>query len=154
MIQNMIIKSISFNTIQPIWANNLWPGRTSAIEPYSAMMFMNATYDSGFSTRPCKFLAGLVDDKIVAVNSIHLSETYMARSRGLWVDPMFRGNKYGVQILNESARLAEGLGASAIWSFSRQLSIRTYQAAGYIKTSPWMDHGEFGPNCYVIKGLL
>jgi N-acetylglutamate synthase-like GNAT family acetyltransferase len=146
----MYIKEIEFDTINQVWQTHLWPGRTSAIEPYSAMMFMHDKHDISFSTQPRIFLGGYINDTLVAVNSVHLAEKYMARSRGVWVDPAYRGNGHGVAILKESIVSAKKIGAEAIWSFPRQISITSYTAAGFIKTSDWMNHGEFGPNCYAI----
>ena len=148
----MIVKQIPFETILSIWKNQLWPGRVSSIEPFSAMMFMG-DYTSSFAKLPQIFLGGYKDDKLVAVNSLHLAEKYMARSRGLWVDPDFRGNGYGTKILIETSVYAKTLGADAIWSFPRQSSIKTYESAGYIQISSWLDDGEFGPNCYAISPL-
>lgn len=149
----MLIKEIDWETIERVWRYNLWPGRVSAIEPYSAMRFMDDKYDVSYAFLHRKFLGGFVDDKLIAANSLHLAETYMARSRGLWVDPEYRGHGYGFRMLMETNEKAEEMGAEAIWSFSRKSSIKTYELALYTRTSSWMDHGEFGPNAYVICRL-
>ena len=150
----LLIKEIDFSTIEQVWRDFLWPGRVSAIEPHSAMMFMHDKYEVEFTDRPQVFLGGFLDIHStvpVAVNSMHLAEKYMARSRGLWVAPKVRGMGFGKQMLDKTTECAKQLGAEAIWSFSRQSSIRTYEAAGYVRTSSWMNHGEFGPNAYVIR---
>lgn len=148
----MQIKTVSFEQIKEVWRSRLWQGRVSEIKGYSAMTFMGD--NSGrFKDQPQVFLAGIIDNKIVAVNSLHLAESYMARSRGLWVDDAYRGQGFGLQMLEETSKQAEYLGAFAIWSFPRQTSWSTYERAGYIQMSPWMSHGEFGPNCYAIKRL-
>lgn len=153
----MLVKEIDFATIEQIWRDWLWPGRVSAIEPYSAMRFMDDKYDGSFADRPQIFLGGYFEEdrleNIMAVNSLHLAESYMARSRGLWLAPKLRGMGLGKQMLVATNDRARELGAEAIWSFSRQSSITTYEAAGYVRTSSWMDHGEFGPNAYVICPL-
>lgn len=150
----MIIRAIDFQTIEPIWREKLWLGRTSAIEPYSAMMFMHDAYDCTFADQPQTFLGGFIEDELVAVNSLHLAEKYMARSRGLWVSHEMRGRGFGTHMLLETNRRAAELGAESIWSFSRISSITTYLKAGYIRTSGWMNHGEFGPNAYVLCPLF
>ena len=154
----MLIKEIDFWTIEKVWRERLWPGRASAIEPYSAMMFMHDKYDVTFSARPQVFLGGFIEEDEhnnipIAVNSLHLAEGYMARSRGLWIAPKLRGMGLGQQMLQATSDKARELGAEAIWSFSRQSSITTYEKAGYLRMSSWMDHGEFGPNAYVIQRL-
>lgn len=153
----MLVKEIDFATIEHIWRTQLWPGRVSAIEPFSTMRFMDDKYDMSFADRQQVFLGGFFEEdrfnNLVAVNSLHLAESYMARSRGLWLAPKLRGMGLGKQMLVATNDRARELGAEAIWSFSRKSSIRTYEDAGYIRTSSWMDHGEFGPNAYVIAHL-
>ena len=146
----MRIQEINFPTIERVWRYNLWPGRVSAIEPYSAMCFMDDKYNISFASAPQVFLGGFINERLIADNSLHLAEKYMARSRGLWVDPEYRGNCYGQTMLEETCLRAATLGADAIWSFSRKTSIKSYLAAKFVQTSSWMDHGEFGPNAYVI----
>jgi hypothetical protein len=149
----LTVKEIDFSTIEQIWQHHLWSGRVSKIEPYSAMMFMHDRYEISFATRPSIFFGGYIDNKLVAVNSIHLAEAYLARSRGLWVSAEYRGNSFGTVMLKISNSKAKDLGADAIWSFSRQTSIRSYVNAGYFQVSSWMKHGEFGPNAYVMCPL-
>ena len=146
----MIIKEIDFITIEDVWRNKLWPNRNSPIEPYSEMMFMHDTYNVTFANQPRTFLGGYINDKLIAVNSIHLAEKYLARSRGIWVDPNYRGKGYGIQLLRATSSKAKELSAEAIWSFPRKSSFATYEKAGYTQMSSWLDHGEFGPNCYAI----
>lgn len=149
----MIIQQIDFQTIEPIWRERLWPGRVSAIEPYSAMMFMHDAYDASFADQDQIFLGGFVNDELVAVNSLHQAEKYMCRSRGLWVAPEVRGRSFGTRMLTITNNYAKKLGAESIWSFSRISSISTYLKAGYVRTSNWMNHGEYGPNAYVLCTL-
>lgn len=79
----MQIKEIDWQIIEQIWIHRLWPNRASIIEPYSAMKFMDARYEMSFAQQPQVFLGGYINNTLVAVNSLHLAETYMARSRGL-----------------------------------------------------------------------
>lgn len=149
----MIIKEIDFEEIKEIWSTKLWPNRVSPIKHYSAMTFMGDS-SGKFSERPAKFLAGYLDDKIVAVDSIHLAERYMARNRGLWVHEDYRRQGLGIKILDAAVNAARELGAQAIWSFPRQSSIKTHFASGFIQASDWLEDGEFGPNCYAFRSLI
>jgi N-acetylglutamate synthase-like GNAT family acetyltransferase len=125
----MDIVEIDFETILPVWRDRLWPGRQSEIEPYSAMTLCRE-FNLDFSGKQRKFLAGMIDGEIVAVNSVHLAESTMARSRGLWVDPLHRGNGYGTKILIETCVKAKELGAEIIWTFPRKSSFHTYDKVG------------------------
>lgn len=146
----MNIVEIDFETILPFWDKYLWPNRISDIEPYSAMT-LDQKYDASYKDMNKIFLAGYVGDTIVAVNSVHLCGDEYARSRGLWVDPTFRGNGYGVEMLKETCVAANRMGATMIWSFPRQTSFKTYSIAGFSQLSKWLEDGEFGPNCYAVK---
>lgn len=147
----MKIIEIDFSTILSVWSTELWPERKSAIEPFSAMHFMGGYFDA--KDVEAIFIAGIVDEKIVAVNSCHTAEKYMVRSRGLWVDAQHRGHNYGSMILDATSSAAIEFGAHSIWSFPRQSSWKSYAKSGYIQTSAFIDDGEFGPNCYAIIPL-
>jgi GNAT superfamily N-acetyltransferase len=154
----MKIKLIDFETIFPIWRDRLWPGRTDAIEPFSAMT-IDRDYDMSFAESEPVFLAGYEGERIIAVNSCHLAGynacgDLMARSRGLWVDEEFRGLGYGFKILDRTCDMAAGLGAELIWSYPRQSSFRTYEKVGFVQLSEWLENGENGPNCYAAKRLV
>lgn len=149
----MIIKQITFLDLLPIWKNELWPDRRSPIEPYSAMIFMHSDYSIAFMERPVAFFGLFDSDKLVGVNSVHGAEAFMARSRGLWVAPEYRHQGYGKQLLDAAITQAKEWGVHAVWSFSRKSSIDTYLSAGFSRTSGWLDHGEFGPNAYVLAVL-
>jgi len=154
----MKIKLVEFEDILPVWRDKLWPGRNSAIEHFSAMT-IDRDYDMSFADSEPVFLAGYEGDRIVAVNSCHLAGynacgDLMARSRGLWVDPEFRGKGYGYKILDRSCDMAGGLGAVLVWSFPRQSSFQTYEKVGFVQLSDWLEDGEFGPNCYAAKRLV
>lgn len=150
----MKIVEVDFETILPICKDKLWPGRVSVIESYSAMSLCRE-FNLDFSNKQRKFFAGIDDNnEIVAVNSVHLAENTMARSRGLWVDPLKRGKGYGSRILIETCKQAREMGAGIIWTFPRKSSFRTYDKVGFQRISKWLEDGEFGPNCYAMRSLI
>lgn len=149
----MNIVQVDFETILPVWRDKLWAGRESAIEPFSAMT-LTREYNMDFADKERMFLAGYVGDEIVAVNSFHLAEPKLARSRGLWVSMNHRGKGYGSQILRETCVQAKAAGAEMVWSFPRQSSFDTYAKVGFIRISKWLEDGEFGPNCYSIMSVV
>lgn len=151
----MLVSVVPYETILPIWRDKLWPGRTSPIEPFSAMT-LDRDYDMAFAETDRWFLAGYEDGEIVAVNSVHIAGEnacgdLMARSRGLWVDPKCRGKGYGAKILHRSCEVAAMYGAAIVWSFPRKTSWKTYERVGFQQLSDWLEDGEFGPNCYAAK---
>lgn len=148
-----MIEQIAWDEILPIWENELWPNRTSAIESFSAMMFLGGLgwgVDENFA-KPV-FFAYKDDGKIVGVNSGHKTSEHTFRSRGVWVDPAHRGNQIGPVLLQAVIDYAFTETNSTIcWSIPKKSALPTYEKVGYRAIGPWLDKEmEFGPNRYVF----
>ncbi len=151
---NLEIRHISFEEILPVWSQHLWPGRTSAIEPFSMIEYnsMPYRYNSLYSASNCTFFALYLDQDLVGVNSGHgTGDSY--RSRGLYVFDRFRGNNYGGILLAETIKFARLAKFEYIWSIPRQTSFKTYANAGFIKTSDWFSTETSMQNAYVSVDL-
>jgi GNAT superfamily N-acetyltransferase len=142
----IIIKKISWEEILPIWQTKLWPKsvRQSPIEPNSAMCFFKQwqTNDDGvrelneyYDLENMKFTPtfwGCFDgDKLIGVNSGHMCINKEYRSRGLWVDPEYRGVLLGTKLLMKTISQGYHEGAVLCWSYPRLESWHTYQKAGF-----------------------
>lgn len=147
-----MIVEITFEEIYHIWAQKLWPNRLSTIEPNSAMKYLG-DYDLGNMSFQPTFFACYLDNKIVGVNSGHLCIDNGYRSRGLYVDPLYRNQGLGTMLLLHAVELAIKHDADYIWSYPRFSSWQTYQKAGFILSSEWED-SEIGKNAYCIKSLV
>jgi len=147
---NGIIK-IDFETILPVWKDELWPGRVSAIETHSAMLHLYKEYDIGNFLLPSWYLGYIVDEELIGVNSGHMCIDGSARSRGLWVCPKNRKNGYGKQLLDATIAEAKVQNASSVWSYSRKTSWPTYESAGFVLTSDWeqSETSEANAYCYI-----
>jgi GNAT superfamily N-acetyltransferase len=148
----MIIE-LDWAEILNIWHNYLWPNRVSAIEPVSAMCFLNGHNMANMVSIPT-FYGYIVNDKIVGVNSGHACpDQNNYRSRGLWVDPDYRGRGIGQQLL--TATINQGLqeGYDQIWSYPRQTSWPTYLAVGFVLASAWETSETSEDNAYCILNL-
>ena len=143
----MIVEEISWEEILPVWKDKLWPGRLSRIDPASAI-----TYLSGKDRRNTLFIPtyfAIKTDKIVAVNSVIMCHDGGARSRGLWVDPAYRGKGLAKIILLKTIEKAKQGGATYLWTMPRKSALPAYVSVGFEQTADWFDQGvEFGPNCY------
>ena len=165
----MQIKKITFEEILPIWRSELWPEsvRSSPIEPTSAMSmfgrwiaddveghnFVDNYYDLENMKSTPTFWGCFIDDKLVGVNSGHMCLDKHYRSRGLWVNPKFRGLGIGQKLLIKT--MAQGFYEKAIlcWSYPREESYQTYKSVGFRRTHHtfqfhWED-SETGKNCKV-----
>jgi hypothetical protein len=105
----MQTQQITFEQILPVWQNKLWPNRVSKIETHSAMTWPsshpNQPYDMNVFNYPVYFFGIYDQDKLVAVNSGHLTTLTEFRSRGLWVDSDYRGKKLAQQKYNDTQKL-------------------------------------------------
>lgn len=152
------VQQITFEQILPIWKHKLWPKRLSPIETHSAMTwpssYPNQPFDMNVFTYPVYFFGIYDQDKLVAVNSGHSTNDQEFRSRGLWVDPDYRGQKLAQQILRATIEQAKETGAHMIWSIPRLTALPAYEKVGFRTVGNIVDEGvEFGPNIYCEKKL-
>lgn len=151
------VKSITYDECRAIWFTHLWPGRGD-IEHASAMLYAPHSQQYVYDVDNMKFttdFCGLYcNDQLIGVNSGHPCADGSYRSRGLWVDPTYRGNGYGVILLKATIDLARRLNRRFIWSYPRETSRRTYEAAGFTITSGWTASDTSSSNAYCIKDLL
>lgn len=148
-----MIKEINFETILPIWRDNLWQKRESPIETHSAMLHFYTEYDSGNFLLPVWYYGYYVNKDLVGVNSAHLCVDESVRSRGLWVHPDFRGNGYGKYLLMAAIDKASDVNVKSIWSFPRRTSWPTYKSVGFELTSDWMQSETSIANAYCFMKL-
>lgn len=154
----MQIQQITFEEILPIWTTELWPNRESKIETHSAMTWPNTHFGQPYSMEVFSYPAvffGIYDQtKLIAVNSGHLTTATEYRSRGLWVDPDYRGKKLAQQILLATVTQATKEGARMIWSIPRLTALPAYERVGFKTVGKRVDEGvEFGPNIYCCLNL-
>lgn len=149
-----MIISISWEEIRFIWQQHLWPNRISAIEPTSAMCCLGG-YDIKNTESIPSFFGYVRDNKIVGVNSGHAcpsDSTY--RSRGLWVDPLFRGQGIGQTLLTAVINQGQSEGYNTVWSYPRQTSWKTYQSVGFTLISDWQPSETSDANAYCTGTFL
>lgn len=147
------VKQITFQEILPIWQDKLWPNRVSKIETHSAMTWpythINQSYDMNIFSYPATFFGIYDQDKLIAVNSGHLTTDTEYRSRGLWVDPEYRGMGLAHMILLATIDQAKQENAQMIWSIPRLSALSAYERVGFKTVGEAVDEGvEFGPNIY------
>lgn len=151
-----MIETISYNECLTVWEQKLWPGRRG-IGTISAMLYAPEQLEYKIDLTNLQFAAtffGLFDDgKLIGVNSGHKCADGSYRSRGLWVEPEFRGNGNGVKLLAATVQQAVTEDCSFIWSYPRLTSKKTYEAAGFTITSDWRSSDTSDNNAYCIKHL-
>ena len=153
---NTTVKFIHFEVCAQVWATKLWPGRTQ-IESASAMMYSPETEEFKYDMRnmdlPRTFIGLFEGDKIIGVNSGHACADKSYRSRGLWVDPVYRGRGLGVKLLAATIVQAMQYNSTFIWSYPRLTSKKTYENAGFTISSGWKASETSDSNAYCIRHL-
>ena len=142
----MIIKKITWEEILSVWQNDLWPSsvRSSAIEPTSAMSLFKIWrqnedgtadlvnhYDLENMKSTPTFWGCFIEDKLIGVNSGHMCVGKEYRSRGLWVNPKYRGMSIGTKLLVKTVAQGYHEGAILCWSYPRFESWLSYHYAGF-----------------------
>jgi GNAT superfamily N-acetyltransferase len=146
---------VDFRTIFPIWKEKLWPERLSDIKMMSSMMYLGG-YDTSIYNKysPTFFTVYNNNGDIIGVNSGHKTTNNLYRSRGLWVDPLYRLQGISGILFCELYGQAMKESCKAIWSIPRKTALPAYKKYGFIQTSDFFnDAVEFGPNCYVYKEI-
>jgi len=145
-----MIVEITWQKIYSIWINHLWTTRLSSVEPTSAMCFLNG-YDIVNMQSIPTFFGYVIDDFIAGVNSGHACpKQNNYRSRGLWVDPNYRGRGIGQQLLLTTIEQGHKEGYKNVWSYPRQTSWPTYSAVGFTLASDWQASETSESNAYCI----
>ena len=150
----MIIKQVNFETVLPIWENNLWINRKDPIKPTNNICYLGGR-DKLINDQPPVFFAVYDGNTIVGVNSGFPTLHEGFRSRGIWVNPTHRKKGAGAMLLNAVIDYARQQGYSYAWSMPRQSALSAYTSVGFKQTSDFFDEGvEFGPNCFVRIDLV
>jgi GNAT superfamily N-acetyltransferase len=145
----MLIK-LAWIEIHAIWNNYLWPSRSSAIEPTSAMCLLNG-YDLINMQSSPTFFGYIINDNIVGVNSGHACPNQNNyRSRGLWVEPNYRHQGIAQKLLIATIEQAQREGYNQIWSYPRRSSWSTYSAVGFELASDWASSETSEANAYCV----
>jgi GNAT superfamily N-acetyltransferase len=152
---NYKTNTINFETILPIWNDKLWLGRVSDIKPMSSMVYLGG-YDVSIYKKysPTFFAVYNNAGDIIGVNSGHKTTDNLYRSRGLWVDPLYRLKGISGILFCELYGQAIKESCIAIWSIPRKTALPAYKKYGFKQTSEFFDNAmEFSPNCYVYKEI-
>jgi GNAT superfamily N-acetyltransferase len=152
---NYKTNTINFETILPIWNDKLWLGRVSDIKPMSSMVYLGG-YDVSIYKKysPTFFAVYNSAGDIIGVNSGHKTTDNLYRSRGLWVDPLYRLKGISGILFCELYGQAIKESCIAIWSIPRKTALPAYKKYGFKQTSEFFDNAmEFSPNCYVYKEI-
>jgi GNAT superfamily N-acetyltransferase len=100
------------------------------------------------------FWGAFVNGSLVGCNSGHKCDEEYFRSRGIYIEPEYRGNGIASSLLNTTCAYASSVGCKYVWCMPRDGSHIVHKKVGFEITSPWFNENmEYGPNCYARKTL-
>jgi GNAT superfamily N-acetyltransferase len=154
MISDGRLQLCSFQEVLPLWREKLWPRRQSEILEKSSLRFGGGYDGAIYKTAAPLFWGYFMRERLIAANSGFWTSKEEFRSRGLYVEPEFRGRGIAQMLLRELLQTAQENGARRAWSIPRQSALKTYQAVGFETHGDFFTEGmEFGPNIFVYKDL-
>ena len=144
------IRPANFDSVLPIWRDKLWPGRNSKIEATSHIAYAGG-FDADLADAKAHFWrAETPSGEVVGVISGFATSLTMFRSRGIWVDPLWRKRGLGRSLLQAVHSHARDNGYARIWTMPRLSAWPFYQACGY-RISRETDEFEFGPHYIAVR---
>jgi len=147
------IQEITFNDILPTWRHQLWPNRSSLIEPVSAI-----DIESNIDVQILNYLStahffGAFDGSTLAgVISGHLTAPHQCRLRGLFVNEVYRGHGISKLLIETELNKAKLLACTQIWALIRTKNLGLFQKFDFQKKLE-TDKYEFGPHFIIEKSL-
>lgn len=146
---------ITFEQILPIWQQKLWADRDSPIETHSAMTWPFEgnpnDIDMSIFDYPASFFGTFVNDILVGVNSGHRTTDNQYRSRGIWVDPEYRGYGFSKMLFALTQSQAFNEGCEMIWSIPRKTALPAYTKFGFETVGDYIKTETADANIYVKK---
>ena len=151
----MKIERLTFEQIFDVWNDKLWPDRQSPIETHSAMTWpfegSPQPIDMNIFTYTPTFWGMFIDNKLVGVNSGHKTSDTQYRSRGIWVDPEYRGNGLAQYLFTITEHRAILEKCNMIWSIPRKTALSSYTNYGFDTVGDFIKTETSEANIYVKK---
>lgn len=153
----MELKNITFNDIEPIWRQHLWPTRTSPIESHSAMTWPFEgdpnQYDISVFDYPATFVGAYHNGELVGVNSGHRTTKRQYRCRGIWVHPDYRNQRIAQQLYQLLEDVAISEGCEMMWCIPRKSSLGMHMRFGFNPVGDYIKTETSDANIYVYKWI-
>ena len=93
------------------------------------------------------------NDQLCGVNSGHATTDTEYRSRGLWVDPMWRSEGVGTALLSKTIEHAKLEGYVMCWSLPRVSALSVYKRSGFLEVGERLSTETSYQNVYVKSYL-
>lgn len=148
----MHVKKISFEVAKTFWAEHLWPGRHSPIEPVSCI---NSTGEIDLSLRDFNplFFGAFANSHLVGVVSFSQTSLLEARMRGICVQENHRGKGISRLLFEEGKKEIVAISSvERLWTMARLINTDYYGKLGFVPGVETSDY-EFGPHNLMVLDL-
>ena len=145
-----MICRVNYETAKEVWKQELWSYGDSADKKYSKMKINNEKFDKTMAKKTIFYWAYKLDDKIVGINSGYKSCDNYYRSRGIWVDPKFRGIGFAKTLIDVAITESMFWDCKYIWAYPRKETVGVWESMGFKKQGQF-ESASYGFNCIVIK---
>lgn len=148
----MYIEKISFELIKSFWAEHLWPGRQSAIEPVSCIN-SNGSIDLTLRDFTPNFYGAFKDSRLLGVVSFSQTSPSEVRLRGICVHPEHRRQGISRRLFEEGRKESLTIpSARRLWTMGRLINIDYYGRLGFAP-GVQINKFEFGPHSLMFLDL-
>ena len=144
-----LLLKCSFQEVLPIWRDELWPKRITAIEKTNPLLFKKG-WNLQHQSTEVFFMKVEKNKKIIAVCSMQKTADQEFRSRGLWVSEEFRKQGIGSKLFQALEKEALSRGCSRLWTLARHSSLIFYTKMGMKDCGKTYDF-EYGPHYWMLK---
>lgn len=153
MSAKVTIEEIQFEEIFPIWHNQLWPDRQSLIEPFSIIDHRGELSLNPSEVPPTYFWGAFINDvghdPVGVLSGFSTSKRHF-RTRGLWVDPLWRRRGIATELVLRAERQAVLLERTILWTMPRLSSRPFYLHFGFVEENLVTQY-EYGPHYIMSK---
>jgi GNAT superfamily N-acetyltransferase len=149
------VRNISWEQVELVWREELWPTRTSVITPVSAIVYRRwpFEYNGAYMEATPTFFGAFDGHTLAGVNSGHLTGDNWFRSRGLFVFPGYRRQGVAHLLLRAVMRQAREEAARYIWTMPSAPALGIYENLGFERVGDWFQTETGHHNCYAAMRL-
>lgn len=150
-LKNMKIERSNFSVVKKIWQEKLWPERISPIEPISYINSQGKIDVSLQLGKPAFFVAR-ESELILGVISGYKTAKNEFRSRGIWVDEVYRKLGIGQQLMNQIILQAQSENCQCLWTMPRLSAQNFYLKLGFKEICKVTEY-EYGPHIIAWRNV-
>jgi GNAT superfamily N-acetyltransferase len=142
------IEALSDEQILNFWKASLWKDREDPIKPMSSMLLEGGFDMSIYEKYQARHWGLFINGELAGCNSCHASSATDMRSRGLFVDPRYRGLGFSQKLFQATEAWAKDQNCQTLWSYPKKEAMGAYLKFGF---RLYENSLQTPTHCYVSK---